>query len=96
METVDIVLPAWPSKRAFAARLRIAAAESGPRIAHVTDLATCPGSTHWHIVSPGRAGTLELTYWPEQTKLWFKIHARRRGAWMDNAIPALGAALSST
>jgi hypothetical protein len=93
METVAISLPEGPGKRALAMRVRTASARIGLRIALVTVLAGYPGSTHWHIVSPGKAGTLELTYWPEKTRLWFKIHSGRRAAWMDDAIPALSALL---
>jgi hypothetical protein len=42
-------------------------------------LAARPGSRHWHLRIPGRAGTLELNEWHERT--WVKVHPRREGGW---------------
>jgi hypothetical protein len=50
-----------------------------------------PGATHWHIKRPGAKGTLELTYWPGQGRLWFAVHANRRAEWIATAIGELTA-----
>ena len=42
-------------------------------------LAGRPGSKHWHLRIPGRAGTLELNEW--QGRVWVKVHPLRAGAW---------------
>jgi hypothetical protein len=42
-------------------------------------LAGRPGSRHWHLGMPGRAGTLELSAW--QGRVWVKVHPRRDGGW---------------
>ena len=54
-------------------------------------LRSYPSATHWHIRQPGAQGTLELTYWPMRSRLWFAIHANRRAEWLAPAIDDLTA-----
>ena len=42
-------------------------------------LAARPGSHHWHLRIPGRAGTLELT--ESDSRVWVKVHPMRDGGW---------------
>jgi hypothetical protein len=42
-------------------------------------LAGRPGGRHWHLVAPGRRGTLELS--EDGQRVWVKVHARRDGGW---------------
>jgi hypothetical protein len=43
------------------------------------ELAGRPGSRHWHLRIPGRAGTLEPNEW--EGRVWVKVHPRRTGDW---------------
>ena len=43
------------------------------------ELAGRPGSKHWHLAMPNRAGTLELG--KSDGKVWFKVHPLRDGGW---------------
>lgn len=52
-----------------------------------------PGCHHWHLKQGRETGTLELTWWPEKQKLWFKIASNRRGEWMEPAISTIRASL---
>jgi hypothetical protein len=52
-------------------------------------LRTFPGSIHWHIRRPGIRGVLELTYWPEQRRMWFAVHSNRQAEWIAPAIEQL-------
>jgi hypothetical protein len=52
-----------------------------------------PGCTHWHWKNATETGTLEVTLWPARRRLWFKVQAGRRAAWIDQIIPLLKAAL---
>ncbi len=45
-----------------------------------------PGCHYWHLKQPRRPGTLELTWWPETGRLWFKIAENRRADWMESAM----------
>jgi hypothetical protein len=56
----------------------------GVVVASERELAGRPGSRHWHLRIPGRAGTLELNEW--RGKVWVKVHPLREGEWaMDVA-----------
>ncbi len=52
-----------------------------------------PGCTHWHWTNGNERGTLEVTLWPAKRRLWFKVQAGRRAAWIDRLVPVLKAAL---
>jgi hypothetical protein len=56
----------------------------GVVVASERELAGRPGSSHWHLRIPGRAGTLELNEW--QGEVWVKVHPLGEGDWaMDFA-----------
>ena len=42
-------------------------------------LAGREGGRHWHLGTPGRPGTLELSEW--RSDVWLKVHPRRDGGW---------------
>lgn len=48
-----------------------------------------PGCVHWHYKLPGQSGTLEVTAWPAERKLWITVQDRRRAAWIDESLPGL-------
>ena len=57
-----------------------------------TTLASYPGCVHWHWKMAQERGTLEVTFWPKQNRLWISVHANREANWTDAA--ALDAAAS--
>ncbi|MGH8102996.1 MAG: hypothetical protein ACREJQ_00570 [bacterium] len=58
-------------------------------------LAKYPGCIHLHYRKGREPGTLEITFWPKQSRLWFKVHPRRRAPWMDFILPRLRASIES-
>ncbi|HTC65967.1 MAG TPA: hypothetical protein VK685_02470 [Candidatus Acidoferrum sp.] len=52
-------------------------------------LATYPGSTHWHYRKPGQKGTLELTLFIPDRRIWAKIQDGRRARWINATLPSL-------
>jgi hypothetical protein len=50
-----------------------------------------PGSVHWHYKRGKESGTLEITYWPERRRIWFKVSPGRRGGWIEETIQRLSA-----
>lgn len=59
-------------------------------------LKTYPGGIHWHYQKAGQRGTLEITLWPRQRRLWFKVAAGRKGDWNDEAIARLKTSIEQT
>ncbi len=45
-----------------------------------------PGSIHWHFKNPQYKGTLELTLCPAKSRLWSKVQAGRKAAWIDETL----------
>jgi len=41
-----------------------------------------PGGNHWHIRKPNCTGTLELTHWPKEQRLWLTWRTNRMGEWI--------------
>ena len=52
-------------------------------------LARYPGCIHWHFKKGKEHGTLELTWWPQGHRLWFKIAGNRAAPWVDELLPRL-------
>jgi hypothetical protein len=56
----------------------------GLSIALKTTSAKFPGSIHWHVKQGRERGTLEITLWPSQNRLWFSMQDGRKGDWVLN------------
>jgi hypothetical protein len=93
MDTVEVALTASHDPHALIARVERAVAAQGLAVGERMTLRSFPGSIHWHIRRPGSKGVLELTYWPNQGRLWFAVHANRRANWIPTAIERLRADL---
>ena len=52
-------------------------------------LAKYPGCTHWHYKQGKQPGTLEITWFPRERRLWFKIARNRNNAWIEEVVPRL-------
>ena len=54
-----------------------------------TTLAKYPGSVHWHFKMGKKPGTLEVTWWRPEGRLWFKVAGNRTGAWIEDTVAQL-------
>ena len=72
---------------AIAERLELSA---GPR----QTLRTLPESVHYHFRREKETGTLELTIWPGESRVWLTVHANRAGRWTDPAADEMAHALA--
>ncbi|MEO7909667.1 MAG: hypothetical protein ABIV47_08470 [Roseiflexaceae bacterium] len=88
MQTINIPLPANHSQLAMLALIEHAIIDAG-LLTERLELRSYPGATHWHIRRLGTKGTLELTYWPTKSRLWFAIHANRRAEWISPTLDDL-------
>ena len=55
----------------------------GLQIGMKSALAGFPGSTHWHFRRPSERGTLEITLFPRDRRIWASIQDGRRAIWID-------------
>ena len=85
MREKEIELSATIAAEAVVAAVNQAVATLGARITLDGTLRSHPGSRHWHVQAKGQTGTLEVTFWPSQNRLWVSLHAKREGSWAGQA-----------
>jgi len=86
---VEIPLPPQFYNSQCEQAIENAAAEHGLLATMKNTLKQFPGSTHWHYKRGNERGTLEITLWPLEQRVWISVHANRRADWIDSAIPTL-------
>lgn len=89
MRTVELRFPEAVPTDALAT----ACEELGLRLHAPTTLLSYPGSVHWHISRSEHRGVLEITWWPQKSRFWFKIAANRDADWINEAITSLSVRL---
>jgi hypothetical protein len=94
MRTLDIPVPPSRDLTSLPAQIMAACAAVGLRATLDGTQKSYPGSRHWHYQRAQQTGTLELTWWPAQRRLWIKVASGRASAWIDELLPGLQAALA--
>lgn len=57
-------------------------------------LSTMKGSIHYHLKKGREAGVLEVTYWPQKSRMFVEIHRNRLAEWNNTAIVPFSEALA--
>ena len=52
-------------------------------------LAAYPGCIHWHYKREKQKGTLELTLFARDRRVWAKVQDGRKAPWIEKDLPAL-------
>ena len=52
-------------------------------------LVSYPESIHWHFKRNGNKGTLEITWWGSEQRLWIKVAKGRTSEWILEMLPQL-------
>ena len=52
-------------------------------------LSQYPSCVHWHLKKGKERGTLEITWWEPEKRLWFKVAKNRSGDWIEETIQNL-------
>lgn len=89
MTRVEIRVPRDVTSARVRAVVAAACSDIGGTIGRRMALKTYPGSVHWHVRESGKPGTLEVTWWPKEHRLWLSVQAGRRAAWTGRALPRL-------
>src|ERR1700722_16350196 len=93
VKKLDVQIPANAVLERITVALDAAVGESGLTVVLLGTLKTFPGRVHWHLKRGRERGTLEITWWPKQRKLWIKVQAGRTAAWIDEMTPRLKKAI---
>lgn len=60
-------------------------AQEGLLLAMKGSLSTYPGCVHWHYKNQNEKGTLELTLYVPERRIWAKIQDGRKAPWIEAA-----------
>jgi hypothetical protein len=93
MEEVDINIPSDISLTWAEEVIEICCAREALRMTLKGTLNQYPESVHWHYKKGTGRGVLEITLWLAKPRIWFKIHAGRKGDGMRKTIPRLKSAI---
>ena len=89
MIEVDVLLPDFCEPDAVPRVVEQACALEGLTLTLKGTLKKYPGSLHWHYRQGNLSGTLEVTWWEQGRRLWFKLASGRTGLWTERAIHRL-------
>ncbi len=89
MENYEIKVPAQLKDGEVVQRIEGALTKIGLHVTLSSTLKKFPGCRHWHLHQQGRQGTLDLTWWPAQRRLWLSSRSRRTTASLSDQIPSL-------
>jgi hypothetical protein len=95
MKRIDIDVPPGADLTDLDIGIECAVDALGLRVALRGGLSQYPGATHWHFKRDEEPGTLELTWWPREMRLWLSVHDNRDAAWIEPSIEALRSVLDA-
>jgi hypothetical protein len=100
MKQIEFTVPAGCDLASAEKMIERLCEQRGLQCAKKGRVSAHPGSIHWHYKRPKQSGTLELTLWPREQRLWAAVHENRRADWVDPELISLRgeieAALKST
>jgi hypothetical protein len=96
MIEVELQIPANASSEIVIEVVEEACIENNLTCALKGTLVGYPGCVHWHYRKDKQKGTLEITWWEVENRLWFKVAKGRIGEWIDEALPKLKKEIESS
>jgi hypothetical protein len=91
----EVELPEYVDVAAVEQLIEELASAAGLQIGLRGTLKQYPGSRHWHFQRRRTPGTLELTVWPQQRRVWFAIRQNRWADWIDEALSQMRSQLEA-
>lgn len=84
----EIILPpenlrVGTAQSSLAARIEEICRREGLGASLKTTLREHPGCLHWHWKRGRENGTLEVTHWPQENRVWISVHENRAAPWTD-------------
>jgi len=93
MKTIEFRFPRRRHLTRAAALIESVCSRRGLSVAMKGSLAGYPGCIHWHYKQPNQRGTLELTFYPAEKRLWASVQEGRKAPWIDVELPQLRRAI---
>ena len=95
MIEVELQIPAGAKRDSVVKVVERVCTAHGLTCALKGTLASYPGCVHWHFKKKEK-GTLEITWWESESRLWFKVADGRVGNWMNESIAKLKKRIESS
>ena len=95
MKQIEIEVSATGNLTDVDEAIEQAAEAAGLRTTLRGGLTEYPGATHWHFKRGSEPGTLEITWWPREMRLWLSIHDNRDAQWIEPAMRAIQHSLNA-
>ncbi len=89
MIEVEIQIPSAVKPQVVIRQVEQVCADNDLTLTLKGTLAGYPGCVHWHFKKHKQAGTLEVTWWKNEHRLWFKVADHRKGTWIEEELPIL-------
>lgn len=89
MAEVEVRLPPRVNPASVPRSVERLCRREGLTLTAKSTLAKYPGSVHWHLKMGRKPGTLEVTWWRREGRLWFKVAANRTGPWIEDTVARL-------
>ena len=88
---IEISLPGHYEDNTVAQAIDAALVESGLRVTMRDTLRKYPDCIHWHAKNETKPGTLEVTFWPQQSRAWFTVQSGRNALWIEEKLVLVAA-----
>ena len=86
MQDIEISLPSHYKNDTVAQAIDTALVESGLHIIMRDTLKKYPNCIHWHAKNGNKPGTLEVTFWPQESRAWFTVQSGRNAPWIEEKL----------
>ena len=93
MIEIELTVPSDCDFKQVASRIDQIILNSQLQITLRGSLASYPGCTHWHTKRENQKGTLEITSFPRDRRVWLKLQSGRNAPWIEPAAAALQKAI---
>jgi hypothetical protein len=93
MREIDFAVPQNADLIGAERLLEEICARRGLVLAMKGSLASYPGCVHWHYRRQNQKGTLELTLFAQDRRVWAQVQDGRKAKWIDEELPELHAAI---
>jgi hypothetical protein len=92
MQEIEFTVPTKDLDQAEAVIESVCAAH-GLQAGMKSQLASFPGSIHWHYKKPREKGTLELTLFRRDRRIWAQVQEGRLAPWISTVLPLVRSAI---
>lgn len=89
MVNYEVNVPSGTDMKEVEQLIEACCEEEGLHITLKSTLSKYPGCIHYHYKKGTERGTLEITIWPKEHRIWFSVQAGRTADWIVESLSQL-------